>query len=133
MKIKKIKMELNTLINIGTNYLVLYINENMITFKIFNNTTISEGKGTEENIGQNYVTKEYKVKEDEDCIITIGRSQKCDIMIWMDNDKNNLTFKVPSFERAKGYNFGSTRESFAVYKELSEIAEELEKCRLKNI
>ena len=81
MKIKKIKMELNTLINIGTNYLVLYINENMITFKIFNNTTISEGKGTEENIGQNYVTKEYKVKEDEDCIITIGRSQKCDIII----------------------------------------------------
>ena len=32
-------------------------------------------------MGQNYVTKEYKVKENEDSIITIGRSQKCDIII----------------------------------------------------
>lgn len=59
--------------------------------------------------------------------------QKCDIMIEMNNDKNNLAFRVPSFERAKAYNFDSTIESFAVYKELSEIAEEIEKCRLKNI
>ena len=81
MKIKRIPMDLNTLINIGSNYLVLYINENVITFKIFNNSTILEGKSNEDNIGQNYVTKEYKVKENEDSIITIGRSQKCDIII----------------------------------------------------
>ena len=81
MKIKRIQMDLNTLINIGSNYLVLYINENVITFKIFNNSTILEGKSNEDNIGQNYVTKEYKVKENEDSIITIGRSQKCDIII----------------------------------------------------
>ena len=37
MKIKRVQMDLNTLINIGSNYLVLYINDNIITFKIFNN------------------------------------------------------------------------------------------------
>ena len=81
MKIKRVLMDLNTLINIGSNYLVLYINDNIITFKIFNNSTILEGKSNENNMGQNYVTKEYKVKENEDSIITIGRSQKCDIII----------------------------------------------------
>ena len=81
MKIKRVQMDLNTLINIGSNYLVLYINDNIITFKIFNNSTILEGKSNENNMGQNYVTKEYKVKENEDSIITIGRSQKCDIII----------------------------------------------------
>ena len=81
MKVKRMQMDLNTLINIGSNYLVLYISNNLITFKIFNNSTISEGKNNEENFKQNYETKEYKVKENEDCIITIGRSQKCDIII----------------------------------------------------
>ena len=81
MKIKRMQMDLNTLINIGSNYLVLYINDSVITFKIFNNSTILEGKSNEDNIGQNYVTKEYKVKENEDSVITIGRSQKCDIII----------------------------------------------------
>ena len=81
MKIKRIQMDINTLINIGSNYLVIYINNNIITFKIFNNNTISEGRTSEDNVGRNYVTKEYKVKESEDCIITIGRSQKCDIII----------------------------------------------------
>ena len=81
MKIKHVQLDLNTLINIGSSYLVLYINNNTIIFKIFNNNTISEGKNNEESIGQNYVTKEYKIKKDEDCLITIGRSQKCDIII----------------------------------------------------
>ena len=81
MKVKRIQMDQNTLINIGSNYLVLYIINNLITFKIFNNSTISEGKNQEDNYKQNYETKEYKVKENEDCIITIGRSQKCDIII----------------------------------------------------
>jgi hypothetical protein len=81
MRIKRIQMELNTLINIGSNYLVLYINGNTITLKIFNNSTILEGKNNDDNFGQNYAIKEFKVKENEDSIITIGRSEKCDIII----------------------------------------------------
>ena len=81
MKIKKIELDLNTLINIGSNYLVIYINNDIITFKIFNNSTVSDRKYNDDSIGQNYVTKEYRVKENEDSIITIGRSQKCDIII----------------------------------------------------
>jgi len=81
MKIKKIELDCNTLINIGSNYLVLYINNNTITFKIFNNSTVSEKKYNDDSINQNYVTKEYRINENEDSIITIGRSQKCDIII----------------------------------------------------
>ena len=81
MKIKKYKIEGNALINIGSNYLVIYINNDIITFKIFNNSTVSDRKYNDDSIGQNYVTKEYRVKENEDSIITIGRSQKCDIII----------------------------------------------------
>ena len=81
MKIKRIELDFNTLINIGSNYLVIYINNDIITFKIFNNSTVSDRKYNDDSIGQNYVTKEYRVKEYEDSIITIGRSQKCDIII----------------------------------------------------
>ena len=81
MKIKKMELDCNTLINIGSNYLVLYINNNTITFKIFNNSTVSERKYNDDSINQNYVTKEYRINENEDSIITIGRSQKCDIII----------------------------------------------------
>ena len=81
MKIKKMELDCNTLINIGSNYLVLYINNNTITFKIFNNSTVSEKKYNDDSINQNYVTKEYRINENEDSIITIGRSQKCDIII----------------------------------------------------
>ena len=81
MKIKRIELDFNTLINIGSNYLVIYINNDIITFKIFNNSTVSDRKYNDDSIGQNYVTKEYRVKENEDSVITIGRSQKCDIII----------------------------------------------------
>ena len=81
MKIKRIELDFNTLINIGSNYLVIYINNDIITFKIFNNSTVSDRKYNDDSIGHNYVTKEYRVKENEDSIITIGRSQKCDIII----------------------------------------------------
>ena len=81
MKIKKMELDCNTLINIGSNYLVLYINNNTITFKIFNNSTVSERKYNDDSINQNYVTKEYRINENENSIITIGRSQKCDIII----------------------------------------------------
>ena len=81
MKIKRIELDFNTLINIGSNYLVIYINNDIITFKIFNNSTVSDRKYNDDSIGHNYVTKEYRVKENEDSITTIGRSQKCDIII----------------------------------------------------
>ena len=81
MKIKQIQMDQNTLINIGSNYLVVYINDNKITVKIFNNNTILEGRSNDENFGKNCVTKEFKIKENEDYLITIGRNQKCDIII----------------------------------------------------
>ena len=81
MKIKKMELDCNTLINIGSNYLVLYITNNTITFKIFNNSTVSEKKYNDDSINHNYVTKEYRINENEDSIITIGRSQKCDIII----------------------------------------------------
>ena len=80
MKIKKFIMEKNTLINIGSNYLVIYINNNIITVKIFNNSTILESKDNKENLGQNCVMKEFQIKN-KNTIITIGRSQKCDIII----------------------------------------------------
>jgi hypothetical protein len=81
MKIKKFKMEQNTLINIGSNYLVVYVNKNIITIKIFNNNTIIDSKDNKENLGQNYYMKEFQIKNNNNTIITIGRSQKCDIVI----------------------------------------------------
>jgi hypothetical protein len=81
MKIKKFVMENNTLINIGSNYLVVYINKNIITVKIFNNNTIVDGNDNKENFGQNYSVKEFQVKDNSDTIITIGRSQNCNIVI----------------------------------------------------
>ena len=81
MKIKKYTMETNTLINIGSNYLVVYVNKNIITIKIFNNNTILESKDNKENLGQNYYMKEFQIKNNNNTKITIGRSQKCDIVI----------------------------------------------------
>ena len=80
MKIKKFVMEKNTLINIGSNYLVIYINNDIITVKIFNNNTILDSKENKENLGQNCVMKEFQIKNKKN-IITIGRSQKCDVII----------------------------------------------------
>ncbi len=81
MKIKKCTMETNTLINIGSNYLVVYVNKNIITIKIFNNNTILDSKDNKENLGQNYYMKEFQIKNNNNTKITIGRSQKCDIVI----------------------------------------------------
>ena len=81
MKIKKFVMEKNTLINMGSNYLVVYIDKNIITIKIFNNNTILENNDNKENLGQNCVMKEFQIKNSNNTIITIGRSEKCDIVI----------------------------------------------------
>ena len=48
----------------------------------------------------------------------------------MQNDSS--TFKIPSFAKQEIYDFDVTKESFDVYQELNAIAEEIEKCRLKN-
>ncbi len=48
----------------------------------------------------------------------------------MQNDYS--TFKIPSFARKEVYNFEVGDEIFALYQELNEIAEEIEKCRLRN-
>ena len=82
MKIVKFAMEKNTLINLGSNYLVVYIDKNIITIKIFNNNTILENNNdNKENLGKNCVMKEFQIKNTNNTVITIGRCQKCDIVI----------------------------------------------------
>lgn len=41
-------------------------------------------------------------------------------------------YSVPSFAKREIYDFGITEDSFAIYKELNAISEEIEECRLKN-
>ena len=48
----------------------------------------------------------------------------------MQNDSS--TFKIPSFAKREVYSFDATEETFELYKELDAIAEEIEKCRLRN-
>ena len=79
MKIKKFKMDKNTLINIGANYIVVNIENNKIVIKIFNHT-ILENKKTEENKGQNCAIKEFAVNN-KNLFVSIGRSEKCDVVI----------------------------------------------------
>jgi hypothetical protein len=80
MKIKKVKMEKNTLINIGSNYIVVNIEKNKIIIKLFNHT-ILENKKSEDNKGQNCIIKEFTINNNKNSFITIGRSNKCDIII----------------------------------------------------
>ena len=46
---------------------------------------------------------------------------------------NSSTYNIPSFAKREAYSFDATEDSFAVYKELSAIAEEIEKCRIRNL
>lgn len=47
--------------------------------------------------------------------------------------KDSSTFQIPSLERRQAYNFDVVnKESLEVYQELNAIAEEIEKCRLRN-
>ena len=80
MKIKKFTMEGSTLVNIGSNYLVINIEKNKITIKIFNNT-ILENKNMKENKGANCDIKEFYIKYNEYKLITIGRNEKCDVAL----------------------------------------------------
>ena len=80
MKIKKYKIEGNTLINIGSNYLVVNLEKNKVIIKIFNHT-ILENNNTKENTGKNCDTKEFNIEKNKNKFISIGRSEKCDIII----------------------------------------------------
>ena len=80
MKIKKYEMEGNTLINIGANYLVIYIEKNRILIKIFNNS-ILENTSQKEASNINCDIKQIDIEENIDSNTTIGRSQHCDITI----------------------------------------------------
>ena len=46
--------------------------------------------------------------------------------------KNSSTFNIPSFAKREVYNFDVTQDTLDVYGELNAIAEEIEKCRLRN-
>ena len=80
MKIKTFQMEKTTLINIGSNYIVVIIENNKIIMKLFNQT-ILENKKADNNQGQNCAIKEFPFNENENFFITIGRSNKCDVTI----------------------------------------------------
>lgn len=44
----------------------------------------------------------------------------------------NNTLQIPSFARREVYSFDTTEESLKLFRELNEISEEIERCRLKN-
>lgn len=80
MKIKRYILEGNTLINIGGNYLVIYINKNKITFKIFNNSILDNTNSKDKNT-INCDLKEFDIDESKNFFINIGRNQNCDVVI----------------------------------------------------
>jgi len=80
MKIKKYVIEENTLINIGSNYLVVYIERHKIIIKIFNNS-ILESRNTGDKNTMKCELKEFEIQPGKDNFIYIGRSQNCDVII----------------------------------------------------
>ena len=78
MQVKKYKIENNSLINVGTNYLVIYIEKDFLTIKIFNNSILENNNNNSEE--KKFITKKFKI-EKRDFSITIGRNKKCDIYI----------------------------------------------------
>ena len=50
----------------------------------------------------------------------------------MSIDRDNPVYQVPAFAKREAYNFGADKASLEIYNELSQIAEEIEKCRLRN-
>lgn len=45
---------------------------------------------------------------------------------------NSIEYQVPSFGKHEVYNFAEEQKNNEIYSELSQIAEEIEKCRLRN-
>ena len=51
----------------------------------------------------------------------------------MNTDKITSALWVPSFAKVESYDFdAATDESMVIYEELSQISEEIEKCRSRN-
>lgn len=50
----------------------------------------------------------------------------------MERSDLKSNYQIPSFARKEAYNFEATAEYFDIYKELSQIGEEIEQCRLNN-
>ncbi len=46
--------------------------------------------------------------------------------------KDYSVFPIPSFVKREAYNFDTSTENLEIYRELNQIAEELEECRLRN-
>ena len=42
------------------------------------------------------------------------------------------TFKIPSFAKEEAFDFAAVDDFHTIYQELSQISEEIEKCRLRN-
>ncbi len=80
MKIKNYRIEGNTLINIGGNYLVVYIEDNKIRVKIFNNSILDNNNKKEQNT-INCDLKEFYFDKKNNFVINIGRNQNCDLII----------------------------------------------------
>ena len=80
MKIKRYEMEGNTLINIGGNYLVVYLEKNRILIKIFNNSVL-ENTYDKESTKINCDIKQIDIDPKTNSYTYIGRSQNCDIVI----------------------------------------------------
>ena len=95
MKIKKHKIENNTLINVGSNYLVICIEKDYLIVKIFN-TSILENNN---NHSKKFIMKKFKIDK-RDFALTIGRNKKCDIYIEdMMMSKIQSTIKYNSKEK----------------------------------
>lgn len=46
---------------------------------------------------------------------------------------NSSAYKIPSFAKREAYDFDANEDTFAIYKELTAIAEEIERCRARNV
>lgn len=50
----------------------------------------------------------------------------------MNTEHNDYSYQVPSFGKPEVYNFAGSQDNLDIYKELSQISEEIEQCRLRN-
>lgn len=50
----------------------------------------------------------------------------------MNNSRDNSVYQVPAFRKHEAYSFVNNNGGSDVYQELNQIAEEIEKCRLRN-
>lgn len=46
--------------------------------------------------------------------------------------KNSTDFQIPTLARLRAYDFEVSENSFQIYQELNQIAEEIDRCRARN-